>query len=66
MGDRIMPKYNMQSKYTHLVDEKYKAGWESIFGNKKQINTQQTNEESTNERKAAKTAGRKQQRNIRD
>ena len=54
-----MPKYNMQSKYTHVVDEKYKAGWEKIFGKKSKINTQQTTKESNNERQADKATGRK-------
>ena len=58
MGNRIMPKYNMQSKYTHVVDEKYKAGWESIFGKKNKLNTQQTKQESTNERKTNETVGK--------
>ena len=31
-----MAKYNMESHYSHEVDEKYKEGWESIFGKKTQ------------------------------
>ena len=32
-----MAKYNMESHYTHEVDEKYKSGWDDIFGKKEDV-----------------------------
>ena len=53
-----MAKYGMQSKYTHEVDEKYKAGWERIFGKSKKINkTKQTKVDSKSETGTTKSAG---------